>query len=435
MNHKVLLVVLLCWAVSLTLTFHVGRNTQLFSFNPASYPAEEVHRVEVAGNSALRLRRLNPPVQMLVLTSWADFTNRMDRFLYDLVDAGVEADHVNLTVWGPGYVHWNETLSPRDNIDAFLGCENLDIVYTHLIHWGMTPCGGAVHVHELGDCHRHACRGELNPNGNVTISRYAFELPELFSYDYLTKQHEGFRMHLFAHNPDCAPSLGLDSEVPFDERPVDAYLIGAVSEFYPLRSAVRDAVEAGELPAVTRFTHPGYQLQGPDAPEVGPLGYRPGLTEPYMANIKHARETYITALHRTKICIFDSSVERKLIRKFAESMLAGCVPASDLPFELTQELKDVVIELDPTWSHAQLRHVLDQHLQDPVELQRRSVRGKALASTLLSCQSKLNRVLEAADRYLSGQRGYWFPFGYFRGCKKYWFWKDENEVTNMWCHK
>lgn len=38
---------------------------------------------------------------------------------------------------------------------------------------------------------------------NVTLSRYAFELNEVFTYDRITKNFPGMQMHLFAHSPDA----------------------------------------------------------------------------------------------------------------------------------------------------------------------------------------------------------------------------------------
>lgn len=37
------------------------------------------------------------------------------------------------------------------------------------------------------------------------------------------------------------------------------------------------------------------------------------------------REDFAKQMREAKICIFDSSLERKMIRKYAQAFLAGCV--------------------------------------------------------------------------------------------------------------
>lgn len=37
------------------------------------------------------------------------------------------------------------------------------------------------------------------------------------------------------------------------------------------------------------------------------------------------REDFAKHMREAKICVFDSSLERKLIRKYAQALLAGCV--------------------------------------------------------------------------------------------------------------
>lgn len=54
---------------------------------------------------------------------------------------------------------------------------------------------------------------------------------------------------------------------------------------------------------------------------------------------------FVITLTYYKICVFDSSVERKIIRKYMEALLSGCVVAADLPLELHNELKEVMIVL------------------------------------------------------------------------------------------
>jgi hypothetical protein len=47
---------------------------------------------------------------------------------------------------------------------------------------------------------------------NITLSKYAFELQELFNYPDMTARFEGFEMGIFGHSPDTVRiSLRQDS--------------------------------------------------------------------------------------------------------------------------------------------------------------------------------------------------------------------------------
>lgn len=53
--------------------------------------------------------------------------------------------------------------------------------------------------------------------GNITLSRYAFELTEVFTHERITRIYPGHQMHLFGHSPDAVriPFLrkGLDHDI------------------------------------------------------------------------------------------------------------------------------------------------------------------------------------------------------------------------------
>ena len=75
---------------------------------------------------------------------------------------------------------------------------------------------------------------------NITLSKYAFELRELFSHDKLSSRFPGFTMGLFGHSPDTVRvssvfRLSLNGEqgnewdfwpVPWDNKTADATMFG-----------------------------------------------------------------------------------------------------------------------------------------------------------------------------------------------------------------
>ena len=56
---------------------------------------------------------------------------------------------------------------------------------------------------QLGDCHLLHCMNEWYPfTNNITLSKYAFELPEIFAYDKVAALFPGWTMGMFGHSPD-----------------------------------------------------------------------------------------------------------------------------------------------------------------------------------------------------------------------------------------
>jgi hypothetical protein len=59
------------------------------------------------------------------------------------------------------------------------------------------------YLRQLGDCHDMRCLNEWYPlANNITLSKYAFELPEIFNYDRVKSKFPDWQMGLFGHSPD-----------------------------------------------------------------------------------------------------------------------------------------------------------------------------------------------------------------------------------------
>ena len=56
---------------------------------------------------------------------------------------------------------------------------------------------------QLGDCHEMRCLKEWYPlANNITVSKYAFELQEIFDFDRVREKFPAWTMGLFGHSPD-----------------------------------------------------------------------------------------------------------------------------------------------------------------------------------------------------------------------------------------
>lgn len=216
---------------------------------------------------------------------------------------------------------------------------------------------------------------------------------------------------LFAHVPDCAqPTMA--RPIPWEQKAHNATLIGHTwDKLYPLRPRIKEAIDRGLIPGGDEHKHPGYNA--------GPNGKRPveGAQDYAMhaAAIQPLEEqfaTYFESLARSRVCMFDSSIVRKGIAKYFEAMMAGCVVAADLPFEMEELLRDAMVVLEADDSPQAIADKVNAALADPSTLRVKAARGMRLARQHFTCEHKLERILDEAWDYKSGGRGYHFPFGF-----------------------
>lgn len=78
---------------------------------------------------------------------------------------------------------------------------------------------------------------------------------------------------------------------------------------------------------VTQFKHPGFDIPRSRIPKRKLATYEPGHPS-YRPQIRK-REEFAEGMRNAQICVFDSSVEKKAIRKYAQAFLSGCVVAAD----------------------------------------------------------------------------------------------------------
>jgi hypothetical protein len=282
-----------------------------------------------------------------------------------------------------------------------------DIYKAHdMPHVDALDCGTLL-VQQAGDCHSHRCMREWYPQANnITVSKYAFELEEVFNVDNVKKHYPDFHLGLFAHSPDTANEWDF---FPIDWRDKEskAVVFGFDGGFYPLRSTVTEYLNKGgdaDSP-ITRHPHPGYEVHVPQDARDHPLEtYTPGH-ETY-ATHRALREDFASGMRRAQICVFDSSLERKLIRKYAQAFMSGCVVAGDLPTEHEEALTPVTIRLQPTWPIERINEEINAYLAQPERLHQMAIDAFAYARKHLSTTSKVSDMLRLVDLHRAGHRGY-----------------------------
>ncbi|KAL1413682.1 hypothetical protein Q8F55_001461 [Vanrija albida] len=320
-----------------------------------------------------------------------------------------------------------------------------DIVWTFsdiykasdMAHVDALDCG-ALLVQQLGDCHEHRCMKEWYPQANnITLTKYAFELEEIFNYDNVRKHYPNFTMGLFGHSPDTGNEWDFYPTAWAAKRN-KAMIFGYDGSFYPIRTTITDNLNrlrddphrSDSEALVGRHQHPGYTVGIPESARTTPLETYQLGHETYKTH-RALRADFGRGMREAQICVFDSSLERKMIRKYAQAMLSGCVLATDLPTEHEEALSKFTIPLEPSWSIDQIERQLQKFLDDPARLHQMALDAFAYARKHLTTTSKVSSVLALADSYRAGARGYDHAFGFSSRCRAYWSGDDAQRPP--WC--
>lgn len=174
---------------------------------------------------------------------------------------------------------------------------------------------------------------------------------------------------------------------------------------------------------IPRHLHPGYIIETAPEALLQPLEtYTPG--HPSYATHIAIREDFARSMRESRVCVFDSSLERKMIRKvgaitslipscqvilndgekctdpcgrrtsrleqeadilkYAQAMLSGCVIAADLPTEHESALRSFIIPLQPSWGIKQIEAQIRAYLARPDEMHRMAMEGFVYARSHLT---------------------------------------------------
>ncbi|WWD04530.1 hypothetical protein V865_002600 [Kwoniella europaea PYCC6329] len=295
---------------------------------------------------------------------------------------------------------------------------------------------GALLIQQLGDCHELRCSYEWYPHANnITVSKYAFELLELFEYEKVKTKYPDWEMGLFGHSPDTGNEWDF-YPIPWNDKTAKARVFGYDGSFYPIRTTVTDSLRALEREPhliqqaiITRHPHPGYTVSVPSSAREQPLETYELNHEYYETHLK-LRQDFANGMRTSKICVFDASLERKMIRKYAQAFLSGCVVASDLPTEHEEALSKFVIPLKSTWNIERINEVLSHYLNDDELLQQMAMDGFIWARQHMTTTNKVSHLLKMGEHYRSGSRGYEFPYGFSMRCRSYW---SGDSYRPPWC--
>ena len=180
------------------------------------------------------------------------------------------------------------------------------------------------------------------------------------------------------------------------------------------------------------WQEPGEKETSPKAPKNPEDLGKFIVDDPLTFHLQHTPKEWAAGMRETKICVFDSSAERKTIRKFNEAFLSGCVVASDIPHEMEHVFRGVVIELSDSMSESEIDKILGDALADPERLAEMALEAHKRARVYFNCRNKVDKLLQVASKYMDGEKGYWFPDGYSAVCRSY-STDPKKKFAPAWC--
>ncbi|ORX35459.1 hypothetical protein BD324DRAFT_632928 [Kockovaella imperatae] len=455
------------------------------------WPAWWANADKVASPWDYKPRDREEQVRMLFLTDYKDYLERMNSHTYEIVDAALRIPYLKVDVWGPGWAGYNRSLSVAANVrrrqcrlqqqalskakrmvdqvplaagqalsryareeerdtdtaidelmseseDLDCGCtdKSFDVVWTisdifsrHDPLLGPLDCGSLL-VQQIGDCHNLVCFNEWYPYANnITLSKYAFEIAEIFDHVKVKERYPGYEMGIFGHSPDSGNEWDF-YPMPWSEKQANVTVFGYQGSFYPIRFTVSFSLDYDPVPWIRKHPHPGYTIDQQDEAFKYPLETYTREHKYYAAQERIRRE-FAQSMRESQICLFDASLEKKMIRKFAQALLSGCVIAADLPTEQEQALSRFVIPLSASWDMSRIQQELLWYLERPEKLEQMALDGFVYARQHLTTTRKVDDVVRMSEEHRAGVRGYDFPFGFSSKCRRYW--SDDDSYRPPWC--
>lgn len=305
------------------------------------------------------------------------WTKKMSFVRRDAVYALQQRPDVHVTVTGPGWMNWDDTLCMADNLDK--EPNHFDAIWWYKPDRCIEPekraCPAMVCYNESNWDDWKAFRECKASKADVVVIHHQTDIEQFRPPLSVANGYQPRQLHWMAHAADC--EFFAKHSLPWSERDIDCLVTGVLSpEIYPLRCRMATMVRDGRLPGVVH-NHPGYRLANLGACEC-------------------QRERYAKMLGRSKIALVCSSIHRYGLAKYVEAAAAGCCVAGDVPPDFALTLGPAMLVLDD---------MSDEEIADKlgVALGYGSARDRAVACQKAARRShSMRRYAENIERILRG---------------------------------
>lgn len=266
-------------------------------------------------------------------------------------------EDIRIKVTGPGWPGWVQSNSLRDNMETLF--PEADVCYLWR-PFGIVEFNGIVGAEQKISALKVSAYQD-DPKFSLREAKQA-RLDLFFYHDHWDAQFYkdcGIRNEYLplAVNLDLYKEHGRGQS----DRLVPVVLTGNQNHVtYPLRTRFRRILKQGRLRGRIREM-PGYRMRS-------------------LSHVMREQNQYAHLLQGSRISLVSTCPHIPLtLRKYFESMAAGCVVVGDVPHSPPKDVRECINVVDRSMSDEKIIKVVNRLLKDPDECHRQSVRNRKVA--------------------------------------------------------
>ena len=329
-------------------------------------------------------------MHILFLVSRYYYEQKMSRCRFHQMAAVGRYEGVQVTVWGTGFPHYDDTAPLYENIKRQFGATAVDLVHVYKPgdHRAVAACPLPKSIDYNEAWHRQATIKEVVHNDiRFVVFHHANDLAALQTRTRFS------RGRLLVHIPHCAErSIFEPLALPWQDRTVPVLLTGALgSKFYPLRTRCAELMRTGRLPGEIR-PHPGY---------------RTAATE----QTRDQFVDYAQHLGRSRIALVFGIKFDYALAKYPEAAMAGCLLIGDVPTELHNTLGRYMVQIEADMPDEQMVKEIRWWMEHDGKAQALAAASQRLALSAFTmeryAEQFVRRAQEFLDRACQRQRQVW----------------------------
>ena len=282
-------------------------------------------------------------IKLLYLVNKDIYIHKLSRVRFHAINALSKIS--DLTIWGPNWTNYNNTLSFKDNLAKLDTVFDFIIVYKpeHVINFSDIGIKKCITYNEMWD--EKYTLNEINSSKcELIICHHENDM-----VNYKTKLFKNINYYTeLYHIPHCAKK-----EIFYNnhtKKTIDILLCGSIGRHYPLRQRLQKLLS--KFPKkynCVEYKHPGY-IQT-DA-----------YTDVYLKD-------FAKVINNAKICITCTSKYKYRLGKMVEIPMCNSVLACDLPEQDIETFKQIMIVLDEKSTDDDILNKLVYYLENPKELE------------------------------------------------------------------
>ena len=286
-------------------------------------------------------------MKILYLVNKNTYINKLSRVRFHAIESLSKIPNITVSIWGKGWIRYDETKSVQENIDL-LG-EHFDFVIVYkpgeLNNFEEINLPSSIRYNEMWDI-SHTLNEINMSKSNLIICHHENDLVKYQTE--LAKQLTHWTRMIYI--PHCAKK-----EIFYDRKctkSIDILLCGSVGRHYPLRQRLRTILQKFPSKYICQeYTHPGYIL-------------KEAYTDFYLND-------FAEKISQTKICISCTSKYKYRLGKMVEIPMCNSVLACDIPDQEPGIYNDsMMITINQSMNDNEITSKLIEYLEDPIKLEK-----------------------------------------------------------------